>query len=150
MTLLCDQCRSMFHPPIWGEHHADIASLRKAAAADGCYICQPLLQYALGRSGALENCMAQPYTYSVLSSDLKTEILIGLILLIDGEEVEETRSFLVVPSSESSTGLSARTKNAAIPVAEACCITKKWMRSCATKHDVPEERSAIIVPPATA
>jgi hypothetical protein len=72
----------------------DLTSFTNAAES-GCYICEPLLHHALSTCGTPENCMVKPYSYRIYESNF----IIGMMMLLDGEETSRCRIFETIPSS---------------------------------------------------
>ncbi|PYH92704.1 hypothetical protein BO71DRAFT_451242 [Aspergillus ellipticus CBS 707.79] len=132
--MICDVCLPIFQSPDWGDHHADIASLLESAA-DGCYICQPLLQYALKKSGSLENSMAKPYTYRLYQTQPRGIIIVDMsIFQNDGKDATDEYWLLqMVPSSDITADLGIRHGQSAIPVSEASRVAQ----GCCQKNHEP-------------
>lgn len=128
--MLCEKCLSMFQTREWGDHHPDLTSFTNAAAS-GCYICKPLLQYALRKSGAFENCIVKPYKYRVYGA----QIIIDMIMLIDRKETRDCRVFQAIPSSTLTTDFSIRNRVSAIPLLDATRTAQRWMSDCLNGHE---------------
>jgi hypothetical protein len=132
--MLCEKCMSMFQSHAWGPHHSDLTAFTNAAAS-GCYICNPLLQYALSQSGAPENCIVKPYSYRIYKGESRTQILIDMVMRIDGKQIEDCKSFEAIPSSKVTTDFSIRNRTSAIPLLNATRIAQRWMSDCLNGHE---------------
>lgn len=120
----------MFQTKEWGRHHTDLTSFTNAAES-GCYICKPLLQYALRESRTLENCVAKPYKYRIYGS----YIIIDMTMLTDGKETEHYRGFETMPSSELTTDFSIRNRTLGVPLLNATQTAQRWMSECLNGHE---------------
>ncbi|KAL9116551.1 MAG: hypothetical protein Q9187_006923 [Circinaria calcarea] len=132
--MLCEKCVPMFQSSAWADHHPDLTSFTNAAAS-GCYICEPLLQYALKKSGALEKCIVKPYKYRVYRSEAGTQIIVDMIMLKDGKETKDCRAFLAIPSPKLTTDFSIRNRISAIPLLDASRTAQRWMSDCLNGHE---------------
>lgn len=132
-TMLCKTCTAMFQSSEWGHHHPDLAALSNAAA-NGCYICEPLLKYALKKYGSLENCLVEPYKYRIYCSEGSTSIHVDMKVLKDGNVTQDCRNFIAVPKSKLPVKNCVKNREIAIPLMEAMGAAQKWLSECLHEH----------------
>jgi hypothetical protein len=136
-TMLCEICSRIFSSSVKeGDHHASLASLTEAAA-EGCYICAPLLKYATKEAGFLENCRDR--FSSVWGNDARFDdsgsFTIYSRMRGMGEEVRRNRQFLVVPQAVLPVRTSVYGRDSAIPTNECLAVVQKWISSCLDEHE---------------
>lgn len=124
----------MFQSRAWGNHQPDLTSFTRAAAS-GCYICEPLLQYALQNSDALEKCMIKQYEYRVYKGKTHTQIIIDMSMVKDRKETHLCRTFEAIPTSELPTDFSIRNRTSAIPLLDTTRSAQRWMDGCLNGHE---------------
>ena len=133
--MLCETCNSIFQNTEWGDHHAD-AKAFVDAAADGCFICAPLLQYCLMRTGSITDCMAAPMKYRIYSRDDGSyHIIIDMELQIDGVVSRQCKVFVAIPGSTLATDFTIRDRNSTPLFEQAVQIAKGWHLDCLNHHE---------------
>ena len=138
-TMLCEKCMPMFRmTQRWGQHHEDLTSLTNAPES-GCYVCKPLLQYALKKSRTLENCMVNYRVYLWI-------IYIDMSMLTDGKVTSVCRSFAFTPSSELTADFGIRNRTVGVPLLKATQTAQRWMDECLNRHvKVSEKHTATFI-----
>lgn len=133
-TVLCNACTAMFQSSEWGNHHPDLAALSNAAAS-GCYICEPLLKYALKRYGSLENCLVEPYKYRVYCQEGWSSIHVDMKVLKGGNVMQDCRTFVAVSQSKLPMKNGVRNRIKSIPLVEAAGSAQNWLSECLHEHE---------------
>jgi hypothetical protein len=131
VMMLCDKCLPMLQSSSEGEHHPDLASFT-SSAAQGCYICKPLLRSLLKKCETTDNFWVKPFKYFVLESDQK-KIIFKVTVFQHGQE-REIRIILLVVRTTITLAVDLRQRKREIPFLTAAQISHRWMTDCLREH----------------
>ncbi|RYN22474.1 hypothetical protein AA0114_g12894 [Alternaria tenuissima] len=136
--MLCEVCSRIFSSGIEeGDHHTTLESFTKAAA-DGCYICAPLLKRARVQISDLEDCFAGACWYGWRSNNTTPDVN-KFHITIDAEEDEVQDGlchwFYVVPGALLPVATGVYRRKLTIPITQSIKAALEWMNSCLDKHE---------------
>jgi hypothetical protein len=134
--MLCEVCTHMFQDSEVGvlrTHHANLRSFTDAAA-DGCNLCVPLLQYALKETASLQVCLAAPYLYWFRVDKGWTGLHFTMLMRKGGREMRRVRDFVIVPKSRLPINTRVQEKGSSMSFSEATQAASIWMSYCLNNH----------------
>jgi hypothetical protein len=140
--MLCEACSRMFTSDVKrGFHHTSLESLTNAAA-DGCYICAPLLKRARTESSVLEDRLDGACTYGWGDHDRPPDLALFHIRT-DAKDAHNSycRWFYVVPRAMLPVATGVYRRNPTLPITQAIEAAQEWMSSCLGKHERCEKHT---------
>jgi hypothetical protein len=120
-----------------GVHHDTLESFTEAAA-EGCYICGPLLKHTIKGVGSLEDYYDFGRVYSFYFTFFETNysdfrlFTINMPMEIAGERA---RTITIVPQARLPVRTSVYGRGPVIPMNECLPVAQEWMSSCLDKHE---------------